>query len=1251
MEPIIPIPKWFNTWFDTLAEFPPSETKSPPSEAKLPPSEFRNNFQKQFPSLEKAAKKIIDLLIIFGYVNINSVKKILINVKRVQNCYLEQTITLERVYQVYLDSLIKNYSFDEIVIRNKDLYKHISLSSSKMAEDSIKNDIKVYLLSVEFPLQKSIASGCYSVEWIKKFIDPYNQELQETIQFLFQQKTLKDEMPILNVNYQTLLFKHAGIKGYGRSCSWAFLFCLWNPKQSKYVEPLYSLLHAKNNKPSTSNNKPSTSSQNAKPVAKKSANGISQNAELSFQQFVVKSSVVAIFRHEESVLPPIDTIELTFEKLCLSSEIDRQNAVYFIDHLHEQFLQKKFVFSEELGILKRLIPRISDTISPMYDFLHMILCYFRYLSQHDPDPRYRFFLLKALFALPYEKRRHFDKPIRDKFNRPTFRLDWESCLFLTEHFKPPELWGGIFLRQTILQGKKESSYLDLNAQLKVIVEIEELIDMKLPMKMISNLLFLQTFKVNIKDIVKEFIILRQETKTVDEIPALFEKKWEDLHKRFSAQIERDNLQDLIPCVEPENIILENIWQLSFLLQFSAHPDFKPGIQEGLKEMEKTKNGNLIYRNEAKSYPYLLYFSKYLFKLHIDQALVLLNLFVGIKQSYTYNYFHSQIHYRRLLDSLSLDKEDYSEASDEKRKFLQDAIFSMSVEERQQFDYPIKEDYFISPLNLDSSLLQFAKTHPIPLSGWGKIILRSSRSIPAKPEESPFLSIQDLIKLIGMIESYIGSALPLEMCEDLLYFQIVHPSMFEIVKKCVELHKTIKGKYLSSITIPSSIYSEITDLAARIVYEGFGNLIDFKNLWCTSSRSDFFQSHVVGKLSCMLSHVTYLRPYIPFDHLIAFHLKMKKPPKHKPYHFFQPLTHTLPDGPAWMARWMLDLKKETYSLVVIMTNSLNLNRSEDSRFSRSSCLFHIPLKVPLDEDKKNKYFALLFSAVGGLAKEVYTEKEEVKVNRRKTHSSSNEEALDENPVRRTLQRLLNDSPLIQEEWTKYFLEDTSTDPLDLYSFIETLRTHFLRSFYYILNPKEKSILNTSCIETPFSIEEEGICLSVQALRSHFNFNTIVLDKIWIKKKDHDEQFQEIFRELAAKKSLYINQFLSKEDPHPLQESPSATFRFCLRLRDQVKLYYWKTELEWKGDYDWDHSTPDQSKVICTGETVKMTIHFSRVISELGLVDSENGIESLSDSPQSLIIQYPPFTGEKEFIHSLLWHTALFCMGKGDLTQGT
>lgn len=1131
--------------------------------AKLPVDKISQNFQDQFASCNKETKeKIIFLVTIFGYSNMVSVKALLTKYKIAQNLnfYSFQMERLKRVQQICLKSLFTNCSFDEITfdeitIANNHLYDHIPAFPPKKTFECVIPDIKNYLLCVEFPLQRSKALNAYSLKWIKELIDSYDQQLQEAIGLLFQQKQAADQIQSPNSDQQILLFKHAGLKGCGgRPVPWSTLLYLWNADQCKKMEMNYSLFRLLYPKV---------------PLSQK-------NINLTFRQFIVKNSVDTLFHKKDSVLPPNEEIESSIYELFINSETERQNVIYYIDHLHEQLSTKTFLFSEELAILKRLV---ADENSQSYNFLHAVLHYFRYLNQYDPSTGFRPYLFRSIYALSYPVRAYFDQPMQDEFLRLTFKTNGRSTLdFIKAHFESPELWGCIFLRNTFEQGKIESPYMSLNEHLYLLIKIEILIKMHLPMKIIFRLLLLQTVKPSITSVINKFETIRQKNNNnIHELPSLF-NRWQELHKEFLAEIGHVNLNSLFSSMNQVMIVPPKIDQLSFLLQFSAHPDFISGIRRGLNETNEKRNGHLI---SSSTDPNLTYFSDYLHSLSIEQGVILLDLFAD-QNSYVYNFFHGSLHYRHAL-------KHYPSDSEEKEKFLHTAIFSMNIKERQRFDQRIKEDYILPCLDIDSKLLHFAKTHPISNAGWGKIILRSSRSSVLKQTESSFLDVKMLIELIEEIESYTNCPLSEQICEDLLYFQITLKSIFKTLKRCRESREKIKKNSLSLFVISK----EMQDLSSQIMQD-FEDLVKYQNLAKTSDRSQYFQKEIVDKLNAMISFATYPMPSLSFRDLIAFDSSEQK--SHDSFH---PISDAMPSGPAWMSRWMINEKKNEYTLVIVLTNPLHLRTAAPN--GSVSCLFHVPLKVPLDPKKKNEYFAFLFSIVDGASLQ-----------------ASNE-----------------------IDWTTYFSEDNSVGLQALSAFAGTMRTSFLRSFFYLLNPEEKTLIEDSSIETTFSIADQGICLSSHALGPNFNLRAEIKgigeskplsDQVWIKKEDYEDQFQEIFRRISAVKNLFINKASGRaRAPDQLQQS--LPFMFKLQLTGSV-IHAWKIELKWTGDFEWEDTPPDQGKLISTNESIKMVIHFS-----------QDPISTLAEQKsQSLIIQYPPFIEEKEFIHSMLWHLALLCMEK-------
>lgn len=1156
------------------------------------PYRIRKEFPKKFSSLTtKVIERISHLITIFGYLNYRSIKTLLPG--DVQLYYSREMQRIKLVQHICLMNLIKNIPFNQLEIENNHLYDHISGYSSNSTKVCVELDIKIYLSSVTIPLQEAKALGCYSVVWMKKFIDDYDIRLQSAIMDLFDWTKQMGTNSPPTIEQQLLLFKHAAINWFDQPLSFGAMLYLWLKqqapselidKQCTWMEnqvTFFILLHGGKQPPPS----------HLPPID-------------VFQEFVIQNTLDILFHDEKSLLSDIEGMKKNLAALFLHSEQDRQAALYFIDHLHSVWDKIQFSFLKSFEILNRLV----STTSKLYNPLHAILNYFRCLQELKPPEKMRKVILHSLYDLSLTERQKFDMPIKEKFKRERLVVDESLHTFIETHFEEPKLWAEILLRQITIEGTETSPYFKPNQHIELIMEFEKFFAIHLPIQMISYLLIFQTAKSEMKKVCEEFEYFKFSIEQDFSEQADYFERWKILNIKFMAQIDPPKGPEIHNWTLIEVSYLRQMQCLSFLFQFQSFPKFQSTVPDSLNKMQEWQSTTYSINDEVYKETFNKYFLPYLKELPIEQGVIALYPCLPNKNSPIYNSLHSILHTHHVMKLFSLKVKTTSEV----RKFITSAISSMTLQERQKFDEPLVEDYILEPLQIDADFLQFVKKHQLSPSACGKMILRSVRTCSLNKQVCPYLNFKQHLQLIQEIESYIGVHLPISLVEDFLYFQVAKASLSSILQNFLSLQRQIKQNFLSSISIPSDLHEKRESLSMQVIYEGMGNLIYHLNLYASNDRAAHFQQEVIAGLGSILAFVTYPRSLVSLLPIISFQTR----------HAFYPFNLRLPKGPAWMARWITNETKE-YTLSVLTTNLVNSN---------ASCLFNIPLKVPDGAKAKTRFFHLLSLAINAFGKEGLNEIEHAKCQRdgQQIQPLITQEMCQQNDPYKSIQSFLHCSPLVEHEWNNYFLGANENDQISLFNFVLTLRTHFLRSFFYTINPNEKNLIENEGFKSSIKMDDQGI---------HLRNPAVKLGWVCINKESHRAQLIDIYQKITNTNDVLVSRKNLCE--------VSVPFKLFI-LADEMQKYTWKGRLEWKVHFEQSINTADQSYLTNKSESVQFQITvpaklieapITPLLSLTNLEFSPQDVSNPTEIVQSLTIHYSSFTKEEEFVESMLWHIAL------------
>lgn len=561
----------------------------------------------------------------------------------------------------------------------------------------------------------------------------------------------------------------------------------------------------------------------------------------------------------------------------------------------------------------------------------------------------------------------------------------------------------------------------------------------------------------------------------------------------------------------------------------------------------------------------------------------------------YDFLHGLLHYFNCLN----------QGTDPKAKdFLYKSIVSIKLVDRKKYDAQIKEffkekRFSRQKFKIDSSLLNFVNNHTLTFRQWGNIILRFSRSTAPGPP-CPFLDPELHLKLVDETEQLTG-LLPGDMVFDLLYFQMFDGSghVFEILTQFSTLRDLIITKYLDEISLPSELYSRLEGLSGHFLGEFTSTLsLDICKL---SDRSNIAVATYMG-VANLLSVTTYPKSSVTFCELIPQQIKDKQLifPEivlNQVINYQRPVHPSYNPGPTWLVRWEFNEVLNRHEMLVIVENPLK---------NHMSCSFRLPIKIPiLNEEKSIQFCKLLASSVDGLGKEVLSEEEENKSRKLKL---TIKERTSSTPIHGTPQKKFEQhmefSPLVKYEFETMSQkeEESQLDEIkkDLFDFIESLRTNFLRSFYFVLNPMQRteSFLNSGIqviLPSP-----GGFCLSsalslvpkIKILNSE--------EKLHIKNSDYTDKFREIYQAVW-----------DEEKPPRIHKDTFILYFYA----DDVKKFPVSLQID---NLYLDDEIEQEDKIV----QISMTLEDDK-------------------KPYSLTIKRPLFKDEKEFQEFMLWQIAVVC----------
>ena len=493
----------------------------------------------------------------------------------------------------------------------------------------------------------------------------------------------------------------------------------------------------------------------------------------------------------------------------------------------------------------------------------------------------------------------------------------------------------------------------------------------------------------------------------------------------------------------------------------------------------------------------------------NNGLAVLNSLIPDTGLSLYNFLHALLHY---FDSLN-------QSTDEDAKdFLFKSIHFIDFADRKKYDTQIKEFYKQKKFSrqkfkIDSFLMNFVKNHTLTLKQWGKIILRCSRSNGQGIQPCPYLDPEAHLNLVDEIEKLTG-LLPVDIVNDLLYFQMasVSGSVFDVLTQFSNLRDLIIKEHLDDdISIPSELYKSLEKLSSLFLDQFTDTLSsDIRKL--NDRANTLGLTHI--EVNFFLSFTTYPKATVPFCELMPLQIKDKqfifpKNVLNQIINYHRSIHQSFNFGPSWLVRWEFNEKFKMCEMIVTLTNRFKNNVTSS---------FRLPIKIPIqNEEESIRFCKLLTHSVDGLGKEALSDEEKSKTLELKlTVKEPSSGVRIYGTPQKKFDQFMEFSPLVKYEFETIDRKDEDSQlaeiKAELFEFVQLLRTSFLQSFYFVLNPEKMSEnLSNSCIYTILP-RPGGFYLS-----SALNLFIPEMDKLnsselHIRNADYLEKFREIYKSI-------------------------------------------------------------------------------------------------------------------------------------------
>ncbi|MBA3238032.1 MAG: hypothetical protein H0T62_06740 [Parachlamydiaceae bacterium] len=486
----------------------------------------------------------------------------------------------------------------------------------------------------------------------------------------------------------------------------------------------------------------------------------------------------------------------------------------------------------------------------------------------------------------------------------------------------------------------------------------------------------------------------------------------------------------------------------------------------------------------------------------------LNVLIPQTKISIYNFLHALLHYFNCLNQST---------DNDAKDFLFKSIYFMQLTDRKKYDIQIKElpkprKFSRSKFKIDSSLIKFANSHTLTSKQWGALFLRFSRS-NLQGEPCPYMDPEAHLNLVVEIEKLTG-LLSDDIVFDLLYFQMAcgSASIFKVLTEFSDLRNLIIKSHLEEISLPSELYEYLEKLPSNFI-EQFTNTLP-EDI-CKLNPRSYSLASTIMEVAFLLSFTTYPKTTVLFSELIPEKTQGKKlifsenvdnqiinnqRPLHPVYHY----------GPTWLVRWEFNERLEMFEMIVILTNRIKSN---------VSCSFRLPIKIPTQNVYKSIHFCnLMSSVVDGLGKEALSEDENLKAVKLgltvKARSTKN--SIHGTPQKK-FDQFMEFSPLLKYEFEKINQkkeEESQQEEIkaELFEFVTLLRTSFLQSFYFVLNPEKMSTKLSNTSINAILPRPDGFYFSSALSLFIPELKETHLSEVHIKNSDYLVKFREIYLQL-------------------------------------------------------------------------------------------------------------------------------------------
>jgi|GEM_PF-2806408 len=444
-------------------------------------------------------KKILDstldeFITIFGRANQSRLSSFLPTsiVARVQK---QLSLREMRVNQL-LPLTLKDLSHDcPLNVHRLDALYQNSVFKTETIREQVLKEIAHHLLSQPMPHQECRRLRCCSIPTIKSLIETEENALIDLVSKL-SQVLKRPNNELLTLSDELRLFKYTALRGYQSSMSWATLFFLWinntQPQELQALRLQFRLL------PLFPDPRPLI----PPPFL----------TNETFQEFLAGQTLSFLFAHPKTLLPRLPEMEEEMKKRFIATIREQQDTVYFIDYLYRLRDDPGNNPFPVQDALKELHVLISDRSTFTYSFLHACVHFFHCMLKFSIDQSHAALLFEGIYHLTEQEKSFYDQPIFEPFQIESFPINEIFLPYAKEKRLSTEEIVHIVLRYSVtVSGNEETSpYLNFQDHIVSLKEVEQRFNLRLPTRIVADLLFFQTMTSSIKDCIQTFASIRSQ---------------------------------------------------------------------------------------------------------------------------------------------------------------------------------------------------------------------------------------------------------------------------------------------------------------------------------------------------------------------------------------------------------------------------------------------------------------------------------------------------------------------------------------------------------------------------------------------------------------------------------------------------------------------------------------------------------------------------------------------------------------------